>query len=141
MGYLADDPTVTVRFAEGHRYHGLEVTLRGMDIRTYLSVTGMDGSDPEGVGNALKRFAGSLVAWNLERRDPAQPGNPVVPVPATADEVWRQDHRLILALSEAWIDALAGVHDADPLAPTSPAGVPSLAESIPTEPLTESLVS
>jgi hypothetical protein len=51
------------------------------------------------------------------------------------------DQALARALQNAYVEALIGVHDADPLPQSSPSGGPSLVESVPMEALSESLAS
>ncbi|MVO84196.1 hypothetical protein GPA10_05265 [Streptomyces sp. p1417] len=134
MGYKAKRKTITLQFEPGHDLYGLEVQLRGMNIGQYLKFTGYDGGDGETVAGLIDRFGEHLVTWNLEDEDGTA-------IPATPGAVQEQDHDLILALANAWMDALAGVHDGDPLAESSPSGEPSLVESVPMEALSPSLAS
>ncbi len=134
MGYRKKNKNVILKFAEDHDLYGLEVRLRGMNIDEYLAFTGYDGGDGETVAGLIKRFGQHLVSWNLEEEDGTE-------VPATAEAVSKQDHELILALANAWTEALAGVHKADPLPESSPSGGPSLVESVPMEALSPSLAS
>ncbi len=134
MGYRKKNKNVVLKFAEDHDLYGLEVRLRGMNIGEYLAFTGYDGGDGETVAGLIARFGEHLLSWNLEEEDGT-------PVPATPDAVQQQEHELILALANAWTDALAGVHKADPLSESSPSGELSPVASIPMEPLSESLAS
>jgi hypothetical protein len=134
MGYRKKNKNVVLKFAEDHDLYGLEVRLRGMNIGEYLAFTGYDGGDGETVAGLIKRFGEHLMSWNLEEEDGSD-------VPATPEAVGAQDHELILALANAWTDALAGVHKADPLQESSPSGGPSPEVSIPMEPLSENLAS
>ncbi|MEI5100292.1 hypothetical protein RB200_19415 [Streptomyces sp. PmtG] len=134
MGYKAKRKTTTLQFEPGHDLYGLEVRLRGMNIGEYLRFTGYDGGDGETVSGLIQRFGEHLVSWNLEEEDGTA-------IPATQDSVQQQDHDMVLALANAWMQALAGVHDADPLPESSPSGEPSLAASIPMAELSEPLAS
>jgi hypothetical protein len=135
MGYKARLKTYLVKFDEGHEYHGAEARLRGMTYGEWEQATGLDGGDGDSGGGApVQRFVDHLISWNLED-DKGQP------LPISMDAVKSLDHDLVAALNNAWIQTLIGVHDADPLAGSSPSGEPSQVESIPTEALSESLAS
>jgi hypothetical protein len=105
-----------------------------MSIGEYMTATGLDGSDGDDRAAGLKRFGEHLVSWNLEDEDGT-------PVPATYEAMMQQDHDLIGALNNAWIETLVGVHKADPLPESSTSGEPSLVESVPMEALSSSLAS
>jgi hypothetical protein len=134
MGFKVKPKTYTVRFEEGHEYHGVEARLSGMSYGEWEQVTGLDGGEGETNGGAsVRRFVDHLISWNLEDENG--------PVPTTFDAVKELDHDLVAALNNAWIQTLIGVHDADPLPETSPSGEPSQVASIPMEALSESLAS
>ena len=135
MGYKAKRKTVLLQFEPGHDLYGLEVRLRGMNIGEYLAFTGYDGGDGETVAGLIARFGAHLVAWSLEDEDTGEP------IPATPEAVLEQDHDLVLSLANAWVEALSGVHKADPLPESSPSGEPSPVESVPMEALSPSLAS
>jgi hypothetical protein len=135
-GYKTKVKTYTVRFAEGHEFHGAEARVKGMSFGEYLEATGLDGSEGDGGGAAaLRRFAEHLVSWNLEDEDTGEP------IPPTEEGLRAVDHDLVVAMNNAWIQTLIGVHDTDPLPDSSPSGGPSPVESIPMEALSESLAS
>jgi hypothetical protein len=134
MGYNASVSKVNIRFAEDHKYHGAEATLKGMAFGEYTAATGLDGGDGEDVAASMRRFAGNLLAWNLEDGGGK-------PIPATEDGLKQVDQGLARAMQNAYVDALIGVHDADPLPQSSPSGGPSLVESVPMEALSESQAS
>lgn len=131
MGFREQPNTITLTFKEDDELHGLEVTMRGVTIGEFMAFTGMDGGEGDGAGKTIDRFHTALLAWNLEDAD----GNPI---PVT--ESRNRPHRLILTLSNAYVDALTGVHKSDPLPDDSPSGetYPELS-AIPTQPLSESL--
>lgn len=134
MGFEAAPVPVTVRFEPGHKYHGAEAELRGMDIGEWMASTGLDGSDGDNTAKTIERFANSVISWNLTLN-----GEPLPPTPEAAQ---RADKGLILALNNAYVEALTGVHKSDPLPDSSTSGetYPELS-AIPTEPLSESLAS
>jgi hypothetical protein len=134
MGYKAKAKTILVQFEEGHEYHGLEVRLRGMSIGEYLEFTGYDGGDGETVGGLIARVGKHLESWNLEDQNGTA-------LPATAEAMQAQDHELVLAIANAFMETLQGVHKSDPLPESSPSGGPSLVESVPMEALSGSLAS
>lgn len=135
MGYKAKRKNTVLQFEPGHDLYGLEVRLRGMSIREFLEFTGYDGGEGETVNGLIQRFGRHLISWNLEDEDTGEP------VPASPEAVEQQDHELVLALANAWMEALQGVHKGDPLPENSTSGEPSLVESVPMEALSESLAS
>lgn len=135
MGYKTKVKAYTIRFEEGHPFHGAEARATGMDFGEYLEAMGMDGGEGDSKpGTSLNRFLDHLTSWNLEDEYDA-------PIPATREGAKKVDHDLVIALSNAWVQQLIGVHDADPLPESSPSGEPSLVESVPTEALSPSLAS
>ena len=134
MGFKATVRTVTIRFAEGHQYHGAEARVRSMTLGEYMAAAGYDGSEGDDTPASMKKFGERLVSWNLEDDDDQ-------PIPATPEGMQAADQGLIRAMQAAWIQAVVGVHDADPLPESSPSGGPSLVESVPMEALSESLAS
>jgi len=133
MGYRHKMKRINLNFEAGHDLHGLEVSLRGLSLGNFLELQGMGEVDRSSLAGQLRRFAESLIVWNLEDEDTGEP------IPATREAVFEQDQDLMLQLATAWLDALAGVPA--PLDETSPDGKPSLVESIPMESLPQSLVS
>ena len=135
MGYKTKVKTYTIRFAEGHEHHGAEAKVRGMPLGEYMEATGLDGGDGDGNGGALKNFISHLISWNLEDEDTGQP------IPPTEKGALSVDHDLVVAMNNAWIQTLTGVHGADPLPESSTSGEQSPELSIPMEPLSEPLAS
>lgn len=133
MGFKTKVRTYLIQFDEGHEFHGAEARVKGMPFGEYLEVTGLDGG--EGDGNTVRRFMDHLVSWNLEDEETS------APIPPTEEGVKAVDHDLVVAMNNAWIQTLTGVHKADPLPESSTSGEPSLVESIPTEALSPSLAS
>lgn len=134
MGFREPESTVTIRYKEGHKYHGLEATLRSLPISEYAAGLGWYGDDQEwSDGETLERFYRSLISWNLTD-DQDQP----IPV----SEARHRDQRLIRDLNKAWLQLLiGGIHDADPLVEASTSGDNSPAPAIPMAPLSESQAS
>ncbi|MFF4834108.1 hypothetical protein [Streptomyces sp. NPDC001315] len=125
---------MTIKFAEGHQYHGAEARVRGMAIGEYMAATGLDGGDGDNAAASMKRFSERLLSWNLEDEDGT-------PIPATPEGLAQVDQGLARALQNAYVESIIGVHSADPLPESSPSGEPSLVESVPMEALSESLAS
>lgn len=133
MGFEAAPVPVLVRFEPGHKYYGAEAEVRGMAIGEYMQATGMDGGDGEDNAQTLARFFKSLISWNLTYQGE--------PLPPTEEAMEKADKSLILALNNAYVQALMGVHDADPLPGNSTSGETSPAPAIPMAPLSESQAS
>jgi hypothetical protein len=121
--------TITLTFAPGDEYHGLEVRMRGLSIADWLQAAGLDGGEGDNTSATMKRFYDALISWNLEDAD----GNPV-PV----SDAQNRDSRMIRRLNNAWIEALQGVRRNDPLPDASPSGGTSPAPPIPMTPVSES---
>ena len=134
MGYKATPRAVNIQFAEGHEHHGAEARIRRMSYGEWEAVVGADGSEGADETSATEEFAKRLVSWNLTDDNDQ-------PIPATPEGLRLVDTSLVAALKQAWVQALTGVHDADPLAQTSPSGERSLVESVPMEALSPSLAS
>lgn len=133
MGFEAAPTPVTIRFKEGHKYHGAEARLRGMAIGEYLQATGMDGGDGDDTARTMERFFTSLISWNLTFEGE--------PLPPTPDAIHKADQKLIRAMSNAYVQSLMGVADSDPLPDSSTSGENSPAPAIPMAPLSESQAS
>lgn len=135
MGYKAKLKLITIRFAEGHEHHGAEAVVRSMTYGEWEVAAGLDGGkgDIDGA-TSVEKFVNHLVSWNLED----ETGQPL---PMTMAAVKQIDKDLIRDLNNAWVQALIGVHEADPLPESSPSGEPSLVESVPMEALSGSLAS
>ena len=134
MGFKAGVRTMTIKFAEGHQYYGAEARVRSMTLGQYMAATGLDGGEGEDTAASMRRFGEHLVSWNLDDDDEK-------PIPATPEGMQSADQGLIRSLQSAWLQAVVGVHDADPLPQSSPSGEPSLVESVPMEALSPSLAS
>jgi hypothetical protein len=135
VGYKTKVKTYTIRFAPGHEHHGAEAKVRSMSLGEYMEATGLDGGDGDGNGGSLKNFISHLVSWNLEDEETG------APVPPTEEGVLSVDHDLVVAMNNAYVQTLTGVHNADPLPESSTSGEQSPVPSIPMEPLSESLAS
>lgn len=131
MGFR-EPSTIPLTFEPGDELHGLEVRMRGMSIADWLQAAGLDGSDGDDAAATMKRFYTALVSWNLEDEHGQ-------PVPVT--DAPNRDSRLIRRLNNTWIEALQGVHKADPLPDSSTSGENSPAPAIPMAPLSESHAS
>ena len=132
MGFREPESTITIRFEPGHRYHGLEATLHSMSIDEYATGLGWYGNEGWSDGETIDHFYKALVSWNLTDKNDQ-------PIPV--GDARSRDQRLIRELNRAWIQALVGVHDNDPLSGNSDSGETSPAPAIPMAPLSESQAS
>ncbi|GGU13294.1 hypothetical protein [Streptomyces violascens] len=132
MGFQFKAPRINLAFEPDHDYHGLEVTLRKLNLQEFLDINGIGDVEDMHAGHQLRTMGEKLLSWNLEDEDGQ-------PVPATVDGVLRQDKDLMIAICSAWLDALRGV--SAPLEQSSPDTGPSLEASIPMDAPSESLAS
>lgn len=119
-------------------WEGLEVAALRPSLGTYLEMRKLE-PDATGTDRAVSLFAPCLAEWNLEDDD----GNPV---PTTEEALREQDPDLVVAILDAWINAVEGVGTEGgavpaPLATPSNDGEPLVEASIPMEPLSESRAS
>lgn len=121
MGFTARRRTYQLPL--GDDFAGLEATVSSVSIGEYLKLSGLSG-EPVGITYAVEQFLANLVDWNLEDED----GKPI-----PTSQAGEQDKELVFALTSAWVSSLHGVPA--PLEPSSPAGEPSLEESMPMETL------
>jgi len=133
MGFRLRNKRINISFEEGHEYHGLEVSLKGLSLGDFLELQGIGEVDNSTLAAQLKRFAESLIDWNLED----ETGTPIPPTP---DAVYGQDQDLMLLLATRWMQVLQGDVPA-PLEQPSPDGEPSLEASIPMDTLSSPLAS
>jgi len=122
MGYRRK--IYSLKWAEGHDLHGLEVSLTGLSIGTLAKVEALGatltGDAPveaklAAADDLFTVMAACLVAWNLEDHQ----GNPV---PATHEGIAGQDVSLILGVLQSWMGAAASVDTPLPNgSPPSPA--------------------
>ncbi len=126
MGYRPKRRVYNLVFT-GTDWEGLEVSMRGMTVGEELDLAGNDISAALIVEELTKR----LISWNLEDEQ----GQPVPVADAP-----NRDSRMMRRLNNVWIEALQGVHTADPLPETSPSGETSPAPPIPMTPVAESPV-
>lgn len=142
-GYKRKRTIYRLKF-EDPEMEGLVVDATGANIEEFMAIAELQDLAEGGVelttenltrvADATSRIkillADHLVAWNLEDDDD-------VPVPATLAGVKAQEDEFILDIAMAWMDAVGGA-DA-PKEPPSNGGSPSLAASIPMEPLSPNL--
>jgi hypothetical protein len=122
MGFKRDPKQYRLKWAEGHEFYGLEVTMRSLPINEFLQMTELttkDATDVRAAQELFRTFGSALLDWNLEDEKDE-------PVPATYDGVIAQDLDFIMAIVMAWMTALSEV--APPLPQSSDAGnLPSVA--------------
>ena len=131
MGFR-EPATITLVFQPGDEYHGLEVRMHGMSIADWMHASGSDGGEGEGAADTIQRFYKALIGWNLTDADDE-------PIPVS--DAPNRDSRMIRRLNTMWLEALTGVHSADPLPDSSTSGESSPAPAIPMAPLSESQAS
>lgn len=115
---------------------GLEVTLYSLSVGQLLDMTRTaDQADRsvEDMEKFFNDFAAALVSWNLEDGAIDDDGVSLQPVPATLEGVRSCDLGFVIRISNAWMEAVAGVPA--PLPVPSSGGQPSLEGSLPMEPL------
>lgn len=132
MGFHLKPKNIVLQFDETTEYAGFECTISGMNLGEYMEVLRLDEVTTGVLDSQVKRFADSLISWNLEDEQ----GNPI---PATPEQVFQQDMDFMLHVATKWLDAIHGV--SAPLDQTSPDGEPSVEASIPMDALSESLAS
>lgn len=133
MGFKRGQKVYKLRF-EDPEFEGLVVRTRSVSLGEFLTMEELISGDlvKDNVDKLFKAFVDVVVSWNLEDDDDQ-------PVPITVGGLYAQDLEFVKAIIDAWKDAMVGV--ADPLSQTSTGGEPSLVESIPMEPLSESQAS
>lgn len=114
---------------------GLEVAMRPVSIESMMKMLKVadaaksDSVSADEVGALFRRFSSALEHWNVED-DAGEP------VPATYEGVATQDLDFVMAVFEAWFEA---VMDVDPTSPGgSPSGGTSPEASLPMAPLSPS---
>lgn len=108
-------PTYELAWPDGHRLHGLQVTVRSVQLGDFIAMMRADdAADTAGVfEQQLAQLAPSLVDWNAEADGDK--------IPATAEGLRRLDKRIFVELFDRWLDVLAG-RDLGPLGESSTSG-------------------
>lgn len=119
---------------EGTELAGLTVICRRPSLDALAHAAEMQGVQlsPATFRELVRHFAEGLVSWDLEDDDDK-------PIPATYEELLKQDEEFLTDLLDAWFPAVKGV-DRN-LGDGSSSGDPSLEESIPMAPLSASQAS
>lgn len=143
MGFKPKNKLYNLKFLDPD-YEGLEVLMRPIPTGKLLEIqslhaatqaaakAGTTVAEDEGIREVVKALAESMVSWNLEDEFDQ-------PVPATFDGLLSQDYETVMAVLNAWTEAVAGV--AAPLEQGSTSGVNALEASIPMETLSMNLAS
>lgn len=119
---------------EGTELEGLTVQCRRPSLDALACAAEMQGvpMSPTTFRTLVRHFADGLVSWDLEDDNDQ-------PIPATYEELIKQDEDFLSCLLDAWFPAVKGV-DGN-LGDGSSSGDPSLEASIPMEPLSASQAS
>lgn len=138
MGYVRERKLYSLVWETGE-FAGLEVQATSAGVGLYMTIASL-ASEPIGnppsvedlnrLAELYEAFAPLLKSWNLEESDG-------VPVPATLKGLLSQDPPFVMAVVEAWMEAVAGV--AAPLGEQSNGGEPFPEGSIPMDVLSPSL--
>lgn len=140
MGYKREPKVYRLRFAEPDM-DGLVVRARSMPMGQLMELMRlMDlGSraefttdDAARIDLLFRGFASALVDWNLEEDGPTG----TVPVPPTIEGLYAQDMDFVMRIITGWMDTVTAVDPA--VGKASGSGGPSLAASLPMEPLSPS---
>jgi len=129
---------------------GLVCRARSTSVGGFLEISKLSDianpNDPQACRELFRLFSNVLVSWNLEQSmdGPLDDNDDPLwlegdPVPVTLDGIMTQDLEMVLEIIEGWMEAAAGV--SAPLAKPSSGGRPSLVESLPMVPLSQSQVS
>jgi len=144
-GFVIERKIYRLEIADG-TYEGLVVRVRSVPVGEFLEISklaGLKDTDPnrltdedqDMMAGLFRRFAHSLVDWNLEVVDQTVSPDPV-PVPATYSGVMTLDVDFVFMLIDAWMDAMGDVSAGKDQ--RSSDGKPSPEASIPMVPLSPS---
>lgn len=126
--YKRERPVFALKFADGD-FEGLEVMARSLPLRGFFEIQKLSAKadeDPEVAEELMHKLAAVLVSWNLVGEDDR-------PVPPTYDGLVEQDLPFVLAILNAWMDAVTSVPNRS--SSGSSAGETSLERSIEMAPL------
>lgn len=135
MGYKRERKIFKLVF-EDPDMDGLIVRCRSTSVQQFIDIKTMaDGAKDEidGVRALLTTFATVIHDWNMEEDDGT-------PVPHTAETLLNEDFDFVMAMINAWTEAMAGVAK-DLGKESTPAGTPpaeSTLSEIPSTPLLSS---
>ena len=110
-GYKRDKPIYKLIFADD-QFNGLEVVAKSLPLGEFLELQKLQShatEDPEAAEKIMRKLGDVLISWNLEDDDDQ-------PVPATYDGLASQDLPFVLAIFQAWQEAVAGVPNPSPAA-------------------------
>lgn len=139
MGYKRPARVFKLTF-EDPEMDGLVVRVRSVKLGKLLGLVRAMDLDTEKltpdntdlIDDVFKTFAEALVSWNLEDEKDQ-------PVPTTVEGVYDQELDFVMAIVDAWVNALTGV--STPLAKSSTGGGNFLEASLPMEVLPSNLPS
>lgn len=138
MGHKVKRKSYKLKFADGSELDGAEVIFGSINTDQFLVLSKGQQSDKgeESFEEMIDLAASKLRSWDLEEED-ADDGTPGAPIPATREGFGTLEINMILAIIQAWTEAMVQV--APPLPAGSDSSVTSLEASIPMTPLDSSM--
>lgn len=108
-GYKREKPLYKLVF-EDEQFDGLEIMAKSLPLGEFLELQKLQAravDDPDAGEQVIRRLSDVLVSWNLEDDDGQ-------PVPATFDGLASQDFPFVLAIFQAWQEAVSSVPNRSP---------------------------
>lgn len=109
-GWRRKNTILALAWPEGSPYAGLVVRARTASLGQLFDISDMaEGADRitavnyEKIRSLYAMFAERLVSWNVLDEKTGEP------VPATAEQLHKEEHPLVMAIIYAWMDAIQGV--------------------------------
>ena len=103
-GYRREKPLYKLTFADDE-FDGLEVVAKSLPLGEFFELQRLQekaNTDPDVAEQVIGRLADVLTGWNLEDDDGQ-------PVPCTFEGIKQQDLPFVLAIFQAWMEAVASV--------------------------------
>lgn len=125
-GYKREKPLYKLIFADD-QFNGLEVVAKSMPFGEFLEMQKLQAratEDADAGEKIIRKFGDVIESWNLEDDDDKA-------VPATYDGLAAQDLPFVLAIFQAWMEAVADIPKTSPTASNGGGTFPE--QSIPME--------
>jgi hypothetical protein len=141
VGFKRKRSNYKLTFADGHELSGLVVVMKSTSVGRLIELQRLgeqaggaddDTAPPEALEEMVQLLADGIVEWNLEDEHDR-------PIPPGRDALMDEDPAFLMALIEAWSQAMSGV--SDDLGKDSTSGESFPEESLPMETLSPSLAS